>query len=95
MIRASPATSDGPVPIPGLSGRPSVSETPTSVEETYSRLGSMTKMNDLERQRELRRLRDETLNTPNCPACLHRMEPAKVDGDLMWACPGCGTLNQP
>lgn len=95
MIRASPATSDGPIPIPGLSGRPSVSETPRSVEETYSRLGSMTKMDDLERQRELRRLRDETLNTPNCPACLHRMEPAKVDGDLVWACPECGTLSQP
>ena len=95
MIRASPATSDGPIPIPGLSGRPSVTETPRSVEETYSRLGSMTKMDDLELQRELRRLRDETLNTPNCPACLHRMEPAEVDGELVWACPECGALSQP
>jgi ribosomal protein L37AE/L43A len=55
----------------------------------------MTKMDDLERQRELRRLRDEALNTPNCPACLHRMEPAEVDDDLVWACPECGARSEP
>ncbi|MEJ1088330.1 hypothetical protein WDU99_08375 [Microbacterium sp. Mu-80] len=47
-------------------------------------------MDDLERQRELRRERDRLLDVPNCPECLHRMEPAEVDDDLMWLCRECG-----
>lgn len=47
-------------------------------------------MDDLERQRELDRSRDEALNTPNCPSCLHRMEPVEVDRVPMWQCPECG-----
>lgn len=47
-------------------------------------------MDDLERQRELRRERDALANdTPNCPRCLHRMEPAEVDGEAVWRCPEC------
>ncbi|WP_168627370.1 zf-TFIIB domain-containing protein [Cryobacterium sp. BB307] len=46
-------------------------------------------MDDLERQRELGRYRDETLNTPNCPTCLHRMEPVDVEGDPTWQCTQC------
>ena len=33
-------------------------------------------MDDQERRRELQRLADESLNTPNCPGCLHQMEAA-------------------
>lgn len=49
-------------------------------------------MDDLARQRELRLERDRLLDTPNCPNCLHRMEPAEVDGEARWLCPGCGLL---
>lgn len=52
-------------------------------------------MDDLERQRELRRLRDEVLDTPNCPGCLHRMTPAAIDGEPTWLCPECGAISQP
>ncbi|WP_429457487.1 zf-TFIIB domain-containing protein [Microbacterium sp. ZKA21] len=52
-------------------------------------------MDDLERQRELRRERDRLLDTPNCPQCLTRMEPADVGGEPMWRCPECGTLLAP
>ena len=45
---------------------------------------------DLERQRELRRLRDEVLNTPSCGGCLTRMEPAEVGGEPVWRCSTCG-----
>ncbi|WP_415127553.1 zf-TFIIB domain-containing protein [Microbacterium sp.] len=47
-------------------------------------------MDDLARQRELRQLRDEVLSTPNCPECLHRMEPATVDDVPVWRCARCG-----
>ncbi|WP_420827628.1 zf-TFIIB domain-containing protein [Microbacterium esteraromaticum] len=47
-------------------------------------------MDDLDRQRELRRLRDEVLSTPNCLRCVQRMEPAEVDGEPIWQCPECG-----
>ncbi|UNK71728.1 zf-TFIIB domain-containing protein [Microbacterium sp. H1-D42] len=48
-------------------------------------------MDDLERQRRLRLERDALLDTPNCLACLHRMEPTDVDGVPVWQCPECGT----
>lgn len=44
-------------------------------------------MDDMERQRQLRRERDSlAFDTPNCPKCLHRMEP----GEESWVCPECG-----
>lgn len=53
-------------------------------------------MDDLERQRELRRERDALANdTPNCPRCLRRMEPAEVQGEPVWQCSGCGNLKDP
>lgn len=48
-------------------------------------------MDDLERQRQLRRLRDESLNVPNCRNCLRPMEPVSVDGGAYWRCEDCGT----
>lgn len=34
---------------------------------------------------------DGSLQTPNCPACLTRMEPAEAPaGGVYWSCPGCG-----
>lgn len=48
-------------------------------------------MDDLAHQRQLRRLRDEVLSTPNCPACLHRMEPTEEG----WACADCGRIDKP
>lgn len=34
---------------------------------------------------------DGSLETPNCPACLHRMEAAAApSGGVYWACPSCG-----
>jgi tRNA(Ile2) C34 agmatinyltransferase TiaS len=34
---------------------------------------------------------DGTLDTPNCPACLHRMEAASTAaGTAYWSCPSCG-----
>ncbi|WP_157487615.1 hypothetical protein [Leifsonia sp. Root112D2] len=49
-------------------------------------------MDDLERQRELRRVRDEVLSSPNCPICLHRMEPAEVNSDVGRRCPESGAV---
>lgn len=47
-------------------------------------------MDDLERQRELRLMRDEIMSTPNCLHCLHRMEAAERDGEAVWRCTSCG-----
>jgi tRNA(Ile2) C34 agmatinyltransferase TiaS len=34
---------------------------------------------------------DGSLDTPNCPSCLHRMEPAATAaGAVYWSCPNCG-----
>ncbi len=34
---------------------------------------------------------DGSLDVPNCPVCLHRMEPADTAaGGVYWACPECG-----
>jgi hypothetical protein len=34
---------------------------------------------------------DGSLDVPNCPVCLHRMEPADTAaGGVYWACPACG-----
>ncbi|HEY8319612.1 MAG TPA: hypothetical protein VIG76_12360 [Amnibacterium sp.] len=34
---------------------------------------------------------DGTLEVPNCPVCLHRMEPASTAaGGVYWACTECG-----
>jgi len=34
---------------------------------------------------------DASLDVPNCPICLHRMEPADTAaGGVYWACPECG-----
>jgi len=52
-------------------------------------------MDDLKRQRELRRLRDEVLSTPNCPQCLTRMGPAEASGEPVWTCPECGISVEP
>ncbi|MGP6172051.1 zf-TFIIB domain-containing protein [Microbacterium sp. A204] len=49
-------------------------------------------MDDIERQRQLRQLRDELLSTPNCPACLHQMEAAEVNGQPLWRCLECGAV---
>ncbi|WP_406250345.1 zf-TFIIB domain-containing protein [Microbacterium sp. M] len=46
-------------------------------------------MDDLQRQRELRLVRDEILSTPNCPDCLHPMEPAQSAGTDVWRCTSC------
>lgn len=48
-------------------------------------------MNDLVQQRQIRLKRDAILDTPNCPKCLHRMEPVEVDGAPVWLCSECGT----
>ncbi|TFB92788.1 zf-TFIIB domain-containing protein [Cryobacterium sp. HLT2-28] len=32
------------------------------------------------------------LETPNCPACLHRMEPIERWGAVVWRCPECGLV---
>lgn len=48
-------------------------------------------VDDLEKQRALRLLRDEALSTPNCDECLHPMEPAERDGVPVWKCPECGS----
>ena len=47
-------------------------------------------MDDLQRQRELRLIRDESLSTPNCPDCLHPMEPAQAADSDVWRCTACG-----
>lgn len=47
-------------------------------------------MDDLERQRQLRRFRDEALSAPNCSKCLGRMEPETRDGEPVWRCVECG-----
>lgn len=46
-------------------------------------------MDDLEHQRQMRLKRDAFLNTPNCPDCLHRMDPAEADGEPVWRCHVC------
>lgn len=51
-------------------------------------------MDDLEAQREKRRINDELLSTPNCVECLHRMEAELVDGRAVWLCPNCGTIRE-
>ena len=34
---------------------------------------------------------DGSLDVPNCPACLHAMDPASTTaGALYWACTNCG-----
>ena len=34
---------------------------------------------------------DGSLETPNCPSCLSRMEPAETSaGSVYWSCPVCG-----
>ncbi len=34
---------------------------------------------------------DGSLETPNCPSCLSRMEPAEAAaGAVYWSCPSCG-----
>jgi hypothetical protein len=34
---------------------------------------------------------DGSLETPNCPSCLHRMDAAETPaGAVSWACPNCG-----
>ncbi|MCU1472297.1 hypothetical protein [Amnibacterium sp.] len=34
---------------------------------------------------------DGSLDVPNCPVCLHRMEPAgTASGGVYWACTECG-----
>jgi tRNA(Ile2) C34 agmatinyltransferase TiaS len=34
---------------------------------------------------------DGTLDSPTCPACLHRMEAAATAaGTVYWSCPNCG-----
>jgi tRNA(Ile2) C34 agmatinyltransferase TiaS len=34
---------------------------------------------------------DGSLDTPNCPSCLHRMEVAATPaGAAYWECPSCG-----
>lgn len=50
---------------------------------------------DLDRQRTLRKLRDGALSTPNCPSCLHHMEPADTDHGPVWRCPFCGAELSP
>jgi len=52
-------------------------------------------MDDLERQRELRRERDRLLDVPNCPRCLHQMKPAELDEEPVWRCSKCGITAQP
>lgn len=47
-------------------------------------------MDDLQRQRELRLVRDEILSTPNCPDCLHSMEPSHNADTDVWRCTECG-----
>lgn len=49
----------------------------------------VTLMDDLARQRELQLQRDELLSTPNCPRCLHQMEPS--GGKPVWLCLVCGS----
>ncbi len=48
-------------------------------------------VDNLERQRELRRERDRLLNVPNCPRYLHQMKPAELDEEPVWRCAECGT----
>lgn len=50
---------------------------------------------DLDRQRELRRERDELTWTPSCPACLHRVDAVDTDHGPVWRCPACGTVLSP
>jgi tRNA(Ile2) C34 agmatinyltransferase TiaS len=33
---------------------------------------------------------DDELDTPNCPACLTRMEPAELGSTVFWQCQECG-----
>ena len=34
---------------------------------------------------------EASLDTPNCAACLHRMDPAESpQGAVYWECPNCG-----
>jgi tRNA(Ile2) C34 agmatinyltransferase TiaS len=34
---------------------------------------------------------DGSLDTPNCPSCLHRMDAATTPaGAVYWSCPNCG-----
>ncbi|WDH78257.1 recombinase family protein [Microbacterium esteraromaticum] len=48
---------------------------------------------ELSRQRERNRQRDGLLSTPNCPECLHRMEPAGIAGEAPgWRCVECGRV---
>ena len=46
-------------------------------------------MDDLERQRELRKLRERALDRPNCPRCLHPAEATERDGEPVWWCAVC------
>ncbi len=46
-------------------------------------------MDDLQRQRDLRRVRDELLSVPNCSTCLHQMKPVEVGGEAAWQCLHC------
>ena len=36
--------------------------------------------------------RMDDLDTPNCPACLMRMEPADGMTATLWRCPECGLV---
>ena len=45
-------------------------------------------------QRQKRQARDDALNTPNCGACLHRMEPELLEGELVWCCTNCGAVRR-
>lgn len=47
-------------------------------------------MDDLSRHRQLRLERDAlSLDVPNCPKCLHRMEPAEAEREPVWVCEYC------
>ncbi|MGP6177845.1 zf-TFIIB domain-containing protein [Microbacterium sp. A196] len=53
-------------------------------------------MDDLSRQRQLRLERDAlAMDVPNCPACLHQMEPAEANGEYIWECHECGATRFP
>ena len=45
---------------------------------------------DLARQRKRHPEAEQSLDVPNCPECLHRMEPQIRQVEVGWECPNCG-----